>query len=103
MERSLLTQLEWPSSLTRADAVLLEGGSGNLTRQVQERGLRALVVGRGGVYPSEHWRGSATFRSGGQSNLLLSDNRTRHYAEAGPLVRRGLAWLAWHTWRESTV
>lgn len=99
MERDLLTQLEWPSNLTRAEAVLLEGGSGNLTRQVQERGLRVLVVGRDGVYPPEGWRDSATFRSGEQSNLLLSDNRTRHYAEAGPLIRRGLAWLAWHTWR----
>lgn len=99
MERSLLIELDWPAKLTRTEAVLLEGGSASLTRQVRERGLQTLVVGRDGAYPSERWRESATFRCGGQSNLLLSDNRTRHYAEAGPLVRRGLAWLAWHTWR----
>lgn len=100
MERELLIELDWPSNLTRAEAVLLEGGSRSLTRQVRERELETLVVGRDGVaYPPEHWRESATFRSGGQSNLLLADNRTRHYGEAGQLVRRGLAWLAWHTWR----
>lgn len=97
MERDLLLDLDWPSSLTRAEAVLLEGGSGSLTRQVRERGLQTPVVGRDGTYPPERWRESATFRSGGQSNLLLADNRTRHYQEAGPLARRGLAWLAWHT------
>lgn len=100
MERELLLSLDWPSTLTRSKAVLLEGGSRSLTRQVQAHGLATLVVGRDGVaYPPERWRESATFRSGRQSNLLLSDNRTRHYQEAGPLVRRGLAWLAWHTWR----
>lgn len=99
MERSLLIELDWPAKLTRAEAVLLEGGSASLTRQVRERGLQTLVVGRDAVYPPERWRQSATFRSGDQENLLLADNRTRHYAEAGPLVRRGLAWLAWHTWR----
>lgn len=100
MERDVLLELDWPSNLTRAETVLLEGGSRSLTRQVRKRGLQTLVVGRDGVaYPPERWRESATFRSGGQSNLLLSDNRTRHYEEARPLVRRGLAWLAWHTWR----
>ncbi len=99
MERDLLLQLNWPSSLTRTETVLLEGGSGSLTRQVRKRGLQTLVVGRDGVaHQPERWRESATFRSGNQANLLLADNRTRHYQEGGPLVRRGLAWLAWHTW-----
>jgi hypothetical protein len=99
MERQLILELDWTSDLTRAEAVVLEGGKRSLTRQVRERGLETLVVGRDGVYPPERWRESATFRSAEQANLLLSDNRTRHYQEAGPLVRRGLAWLAWHTWR----
>lgn len=98
IERQLLLDLDWPADLTRADAVLLEGGSASLTRQVQTRGLETLVVGRDGVYAPDRWWESATFRSKEQSNLLLADNRTRHYQEAGPLVRRGLAWLAWHTW-----
>lgn len=100
LERRLLLSLDWPTGLTKLEAVALEGGSRSLTRQVRERGLEALVVGRDGIgYPPERWRQSATFRSGGQANLLLADNRTRHYQEAGPLTRRGLAWLAWHRWR----
>jgi hypothetical protein len=100
LERDLLLALEWPTGLTKLEAVALEGGSRSLTRQVLERGLQALVVGRDGVaYPPESWRQSATFRSGGQANLLLADNRTRHYEDAGPLTRRGLAWLAWQHWR----
>lgn len=97
LERGLLLSLDWPTGLSKLEAVALEGGRRSLTRQVQERGLQVLVVGRDDVaHPPERWRQSATFRSGEQANLLLSDNRTRHYQEAGPLTRRGLAWLAWH-------
>jgi hypothetical protein len=99
MKRELILELDWRPDLTREETVMLEGGRRSLTRQVRERGLETLVVGRDGAYPPERWRQSATFRSGNQANLLLADNRTRHYQEAGPLVRRGLAWLAWHTWR----
>ena len=99
MERQLILELDWKAELSRAETVMLEGGKRSLTRQVRDRGLETLVVGRNGTFPPERWRESATFRSGGQENLLLADNRTRHYQEAGPLVRRGLAWLAWHTLR----
>jgi hypothetical protein len=99
MERQLILELDWDADLSREETVMLEGGHHSLTRQVRERGLETLVVGRDGTHPPQRWRESATFRSGKQANLLLADNRTRHYQEAGPLVRRGLAWLAWHTWR----
>jgi hypothetical protein len=99
MERELILELDWGTDLTREQAVMLEGGRRSLTRQVRKRGLEALVVGRDGVFPPNRWSESATFRSGNQANLLLADNRTRHYQEGGALVRRGLAWLAWHTWR----
>jgi len=99
MERRLILELDWSPDLSREETVMLEGGRGSLTRQVRGRGLETLVAGRDGAYPPQRWRESATFRAGEQANLLLGDNRTRHYQEAGPLVRRGLAWLAWHTWR----
>ena len=100
MERQLILELDWKAELSRAETVMLEGGKRSLTRQVRDRGLETLVVGRNGTFPPDRWRESATFRSGEQANLLLADNRTRHYQEAGPLVRRSLAWLAWHTWRD---
>lgn len=100
LDRQLLLSLDWPTGLTKLEAVELEAGRRSLSRQVRERGLATLVVGRNGeAYPPERWRQSGTFRSGDQANLLLADNRTRHYLEAGPLIRRGLAWLAWHRWR----
>jgi hypothetical protein len=100
LERELLLGLDWPAGISREESLALEAGGHSFTRQVRERGLATLVVGRDGVaYPPERWFESATFRSGEQANLLLADNRTRHYQEAGPLTRRGLAWLAWHRWR----
>jgi hypothetical protein len=58
--------------------------------------LEARVVGRDGVaYPPECWQESRTFRTGEQENLLIADNRTRHYQDGGRLTRWGLAWLAW--------
>jgi hypothetical protein len=101
LERELILDLDWGTELTREETVMLEGGSRSLTRQVRERDLETLIVGRDGAYPPERWRESATFRRGEQPNLLVADNRTRHYQEGGPLVRRGLAWLAWHRWRDA--
>ena len=98
IERELVLELEWGTELTREQTVMLEGGRHSVTRQVRERGLETLVVGRDGVYPPDRWRQSATFRGDEQANLLVADNRTRHYQEGGALVRRGLSWLAWHTW-----
>jgi hypothetical protein len=96
LERKLLLSLDWPTNLTRLESVRLEGGTRSLTRQVRERGLEAVVVGRDGVaHPPEQWRQSRTFRSGEQENLLVGDNRTRHYQDGGRLTRYGLAWLAW--------
>lgn len=95
LERSLIEELEWPTQMTREQTVALEGGGRSLTRQVRARGLQTLVVGRDGAYPPPCWRQSRTFRSGEQENLLLADNRTRHYQEGGRVTRFGLAWLAW--------
>lgn len=95
LRRETILELDWPIGLDKLQAVALEGGSRSLTRQVHELGLQTRVVGRDGSYPVERWRQSRTFRSGEQENLLLSDNRTRHYQGGGRLTRAGLAWLAW--------
>lgn len=96
LERELLLQLDWPTGLSKLEAVRLEAGSNGLTRQVAARGLNTVIVGRDGVaYPPERWHASATFRSGDQRNLLLADNRTRHFQQAGAVPRQALSWLAW--------
>ena len=96
LDRELLLDLDWPTPSSKAAAWALESGKRSISRQVQERGLEILVVGRDGVaYPLERWRESATFRSGGQRNLLIADNRTRQYEQADHAVKRRLEELAW--------
>jgi hypothetical protein len=96
INRELLLDLDCPPPGSKWAALAIEGGKRSLTRQVWERGLEVLVVGRDGVaYPPERWRESATFRSGGQRNLLLADNRTRQYETADPALRERLAQMAW--------
>ena len=63
LERELLLSLDWPTGLGKLEAVALEGGTRSLTRQVRDRGLETLVVGRDGVgYGPERWYESATFQ-----------------------------------------
>lgn len=95
LRRELILELDWRTGMTREECVELEGSKHSLTRQVRARGLQALVVGRDGSYPPDRWREARTFRRGEQENLLVGDNRTRHYQEGNPVVRAGLRWLAW--------
>jgi hypothetical protein len=96
LERALMLDLSWPHVATKRAAWELESGNRSVTRQIEGRGLGALIVGRDGRgYPRERWLESRTFRLQEQENLLIADNRTRQYAEAGPRLRRKLARLAW--------
>jgi hypothetical protein len=92
----LARELDWGDVRSKRRAWALENGPRSLTSQVRARGLDAVVVGRDGkAYPRDQWRAAAVFRAGGQENLLVSDNRTREYAEATPARRRELERLAW--------
>lgn len=96
LARELMVRLRWPEPRTKSQAWELESGRGGFTRQVWARGLRTLVVGRDGTgYAPPEWPRSATFRSGGQANLLIADNRTRQWQEADPDLRARLSRLAW--------
>jgi hypothetical protein len=65
---------------TKWDADSLENGPRSITRQVFERGLMALVVGRDGRgYAPTWWPHSQTFRQGLQHNLLVHDSVTRTF------------------------
>ncbi len=83
---------------TKMDCYRFESGKNGLTRQLADMNLRALVVGRdGNAYEKEEWFESATFRSGEQRNLLISDNQTRHYMETDPVRKKWLAEVSWGT------
>jgi hypothetical protein len=96
LRRELLVSLDWSAPRRKLEAWRLESGRQGISRQVTERGLALVVVGRDGLaYPPERWRESATFRSGGQVNQMLADNRTREYETAAPARRREIELMAW--------
>lgn len=96
LRRELMLELDWPRRRGKRRALELESGTRGITRQVLDRGLRALVVGRDGhTYEPDRWPQSRTFRNAGQENLLIADNRTRQYAQAEGARRTELAAYAW--------
>jgi hypothetical protein len=96
LARELMLKLAFRGEAVKMDSLKFESGKDGLTRQVVALGLPVLVVGRdGAAYASEQWRESRTFRSGGQTNLLVADNRTRQYAEADAQTKVFLERCAW--------
>ena len=96
LARELVLALGLERAHRKWAAYLLESGRRSVTRQVQARNLRALVVGRDGHgYDSADWPGSRTYRGGGQANLLVADNRTAEWQRAAPEMRRSLSRQAW--------
>jgi hypothetical protein len=94
--RALLAELQMHGISRKMDAYALESGRDSLTRQVQRRGLRTLVVARDGTfYEQEQWPLSRTFWQGEQEGLLIADNQTRIYANGSLDRRRVLAGFAW--------
>jgi hypothetical protein len=95
-DRELLVQL-LPDDLGRKiHAYRLESGAQGITRQVQRRGLRTLVVDRSGrAYEPEDWPDSETFWQGEQSGLLVADNQTDSYEQGDLERRRVLSRFAW--------
>jgi hypothetical protein len=95
-ERESLLEMGLDSVRNKRSAYLLESGRESITRRVQDRGLRAVVVGRDGrAYDVEEWPASRTFRSGEQENLLVADNQTGAYLTASPRLRRRLRRDSW--------
>jgi hypothetical protein len=90
IRRDLLLDIEVGDLSVKADALRFESGRRSLTRQVLGRGLQVIVVGRdGAAYPPSDWHASHTFRSGDQTNLMVSDNRTEEWiVTASPLKER---------------
>ncbi len=96
LERALLLEMSLQHAADKRATYLLESGPHSVTRQAQARGLRTVVVGRDGrAYDVEEWPCSATYRAGGQENLLVADNRTGDWERASPRLRRRLSRDAW--------
>ena len=95
-ERATFASLEIGEVQRKMDAYLLESGRRGLTRQIERRGLRPLVVDRDGeIYEQRRWAESRTLWQGAQEGLLVSDNQTGTYARGGIDRRRVLSAFAW--------
>ncbi|HTD58887.1 MAG TPA: hypothetical protein VK672_08330 [Solirubrobacteraceae bacterium] len=95
-ERLSLLEMGFERAADKRDTYLLESGWRSVTRQVQEHDLRVVVVGRDGrAYEVDEWPDSATFRCGGQRNLLVSDNQTRAWEGCSPGAQRHLSRDSW--------
>lgn len=81
---------------TKEDALILECGSGSITNFVMSLGLDIRVVGADGQSFSPHaWVQSKTFRTPGQTNLLIHDNRTRLYDSSNRFLKRAIERRTW--------
>lgn len=97
MRRQLFLDVLPPSITTKTESYLFESGTDGLSQQVLSRGLKMVVVGRGGtIYDVEYWPESGTFRLGDQPNLLVHDNQTRAYDELNSSGKRAFADMTWN-------
>jgi hypothetical protein len=96
MERSRFLELDPGDTSSLESGNVFEAGPQGLTRQVEARGRKPVVVdAEGRRFLVEDWPLSRTFRSGGQEALAVSDFRTHDYAAGSAGKRRWLAELAW--------
>jgi hypothetical protein len=96
IDRANVIAMNLDAARDKRDTYLLESGRRSITRQILERGLRAVVAGRDGrAYGVKDWAASRTYRSGEQDNLLVADRRTADWQAAPPRLRRRLSRDAW--------
>ncbi len=96
LERARTLEMGMEDTHDKHSTYLLESGWASITRQVEDRGLRAVVVGlHGRTYDIPEWPSSNTFRSGEQESLLIADNQTRDYQSSSARRRRRLSRDSW--------
>lgn len=96
IDHDTLTSTPNPALRSKVHSHRLESGRDSLTCQVQRLGLDAAVVDRlGRVYAPEDWPASETFWQGAQRGLLVGDNQTADYDNAGAAQRLLLSRYAW--------
>jgi hypothetical protein len=98
MKRDLLLEIERSRLILKTHAHEFESGRKGLTRQILEKGLKPIVVGRDGAgYEKDNWNISGTFRQEEQANLLVADNQTMQYHRLPPEEREKLRFQTWGT------
>lgn len=98
IERELFLSLKSKPFLIKFDACEFESGFEGMTRQILQKGMLALLVGKDGdSYSLDQWQSSRTFRFGSQANLLVIDNQTRVYDKLSPREKIICEMITWGT------
>lgn len=96
IRRDLFLTLNRGDLSTKSGGGAFEAGPNSMTRQILAKGLEPLVVDKDGkAWKKEGWQDSKTFRSGGQSGLMIADNRARAYEEGDAVIKTYLETMAW--------
>jgi glycosyltransferase involved in cell wall biosynthesis len=83
-------------SLTKLDANLFECGKNSMTNFFLSKGKDVYIVGKDGAsFAVNTWASSGCFRSGAQSNLLVTDNQTRAFNGMSALVKEAHRVMTW--------
>jgi hypothetical protein len=94
--RELMLKISARPPRDKLHALQLECGRRSITRQIEQMGLRPVVVGRDGrSYERLDWPSSHTLWQGDQENLLIADNRTDDYERADDPERLAMSRYAW--------
>lgn len=81
---------------SKLKTLYFEHGSKNMTYQVNERGMKAVVIDKyGNVYEKEDWMKAKTLWISEQENLLIQDNQTLKYELGSEDERKQLTYWAW--------
>jgi hypothetical protein len=96
IRREVMEKIKLKPLHSKFDAYLFESGKSGLTRQVENMGYRALVIGLNGVvYDVNNCMHAGTFWCGLQENLLVSDNQTDIYDQSDAIQKASLTLKAW--------
>jgi hypothetical protein len=94
--RDLFLNLKKVEITSKFSATRFESGRNSASNQIWKLGYEILVVDRyGNLFKPADWVKSGTYRSGGQMNLLVSDNQTRNFDRAPDNEKKRLAKLTW--------
>jgi len=92
----VLDKIKISSLRNKLDVYQFESGNQSLTRQIQDMGLKPVVVDCSGIaYQVEDWYKSNTFWRASQGSLLISDNQTRVYDDANQRLKVIYSHHAW--------
>lgn len=94
--RDIFLNIKYKPLTSKMKAYQFESGRNSLSNQILKMNKKLLVVDKfGNGTEMNNWYESKTFWSYNQENLLVSDNQTEKYMNAGEKMKKVYTFLAW--------